>query len=153
MAGLYGWGTKRKAVGGFYRVRFTGGKVLVPSELHVSKRGIDVSFLHELDRASAEDPANYGVKRWNYKWLSRYGSDRWKLSGERGIDQMKVRSATLLPDRKTVRIAVDDLKPVMQMMTSIRIRTASGERIETEISHSIHALADQPGKSFVASYD
>ena len=153
LVGLYGWGTKRKAVGGFYRARFTGGKVLVPSELHVSKKGIDVSFLHELDPVSAEDPANYRAKRWNYKWLSRYGSDRWKLNGDQGVEEMTVRSATLLPDRKTVRIVVDDLRPVMQMMTGISIRTAAGDAIETEISHSIHAIVDEPGASFVAKYE
>ena len=152
LAGLYGWGTKRKAVGGFYRVRHTGGKVLVPSELHVSKQGIDVSFLHELDPETAEDPANYLVKRWNYKWLSRYGSDRWRLDGEPGVEVMSVRGVRLLPDRKTVRIQVDDLRRVMQMMTSISIRTADGDRIETEISHSIHSLPEQPGTAFVAAY-
>ena len=152
LAGLYGWGTKRKAVGGLYRVRYTGKPVVVPSELHVSKQGIDVSFLHELDRASAEDPANYHVRRWNYKWLSRYGSDRWKLDGEPGVETMQVRGARLLPDGKTVRIEVDDLRRVMQMMTAISIRTASGERIETEISHSINFLPDEPAKAFVADY-
>lgn len=150
LAGLYGWGTKRKAVGGLYRVRYTGGPVLVPSELHASRQGIDVSFLHELDPATAEDPANYQVRRWNYKWLSRYGSDRWKLDGERGVETLRVRGVQLLPDRKTVRIEVEDLRPVMQMMTRLSIRTASGDRIETEISHSIHALPDQPGEPFVA---
>ena len=40
----------------------------------------------------------------------------------------------------------------MQMMTSMSIRTASGDRIDTEISHSIHALPDQPGKAFVVEY-
>ena len=153
LAGMYGWGTKRKAVGGFHRVRYTGGKVLVPSELHVSRQGIDVSFLHELDPETAEDPSNYSARRWNYKWQSRYGSDRWKLDGEPGVEDLTVRSVRLLPDRKTVRIEVDDLRRVMQMMTRISIRTASGERIETEISHSIHTLPDQPGRAFVARYD
>ena len=153
LVGLYGWGTKRKAVGGFYRARHTGGKVLVPSELHASRQGIDVSFLHELDPETAENPANYHVRRWNYKWLSRYGSDRWRLDGQPGVEDMAVRRVRLLPDRKTVRIEVDDLTRVMQMMTSISIRTASGDRIDTEISHSIHALPDQPGKAFVAEYE
>ena len=153
LAGLYGWGTKRKAVGGFHRVRYTGGKVLVPTELHVSRQGIDVSFLHELDAATAEDPSNYQVKRWNYKWQSRYGSDRWRLDGEQGVEQMKIRAVTLLPDRKTVRIEVDDLRPVMQMMTNMSIRTAAGDRIDAEISHSIHTLPDEPGTPFVVQYD
>ncbi len=153
LTGLYGWGTKRKAVGGFYRVRYTGAAVLVPSALHASRQGIDISFLHELDPDTAEDPVNYRVRRWNYKWLSRYGSDRWKPDGQPGVEEMTVRSARLMPDRKTVRIQVDDLRPVMQMMTGMTIRTASGDRIETEISHSIHVLPEEPGKSFVVTYD
>ena len=153
LVGLYGWGTRRKAVGGFYRTRYTGKKVLVPSELHVSRQGIDISFLHELDPATAEDSGNYRVRRWNYKWLSRYGSDRWKLDGEPGIEELRVRSVRLMSDRKTVRIEVEDLRPVMQMLTSMSIRTAQGERIETQISHSIHVLPDQPGEPFVATFD
>ena len=152
LVGLYGWGTKRKSVGGFYRARYSGGKVLVPSELHVSRQGIDVSFLHELDPATAEDPANYQVKRWNYKWLSRYGSDRWKLDGQRGVEEMTVRRVRLLPDRKTIRIEVDDLRPVMQMVTTGSLRTAAGDRIELDVSHSIHTLPDEPGTAFVADY-
>ena len=153
LAGLYGWGTKRKAVGGFYRVRYTDKPVLVPSELHVSQQGIDVTFLHELDPESVQNLANYEVRRWNYKWLSRYGSDRWKLDGEPGVETLQVRGARLLSDGKTVRIEVNDLRPVMQMMTSLRVRTAAGDRIETEISHSIHTLPEQPGIAFVADYD
>ncbi len=152
LAGLYGWGTKRKAVGGFYRARYQGGRVLVPSELHVSRQGIDVSFLEQLDQAAAEDPANYHIRRWNYKWLSRYGSDRWRLDGEPGVEVMQVRSARLLPDRKTVRIDVADLQPVMQMMTGIKIRTADGAPVEAEISHSVHTVPDQPGKPYVVRY-
>ena len=48
---------------------------------------------------------------------------------------------------------MNDLRPVMQMMTSLRVRTAAGDRIETEISHSIHTLPEQPGIAFVADYD
>lgn len=154
LAGLYGWGTKRKAVGGFHRVRYVPeSRVLVPSELHVSRLGIDVSFLQDLDPATAQDPRNYHVRRWNYKWLSRYGSDRWKLDGSPGVEVMQVRKVTLLPDRRTIRIEVDDLRSVMQMMTAISIRTAGGERIETEISHSVHTVPDSPGEPFVVQYD
>ena len=153
LAGLYGWGSKRKAVGGFYRARFTGEPVLTPSELHVSKRGIDITFLHDLDRASVEDTANYDVTRWNYKWLSRYGSDRWRLDGEPGTERMQVRRARLLPDGRTVRIEVDDLRPVMQMLTRVRVKTAAGQQIETEVSHSIHELPDEPWPAFKARYE
>ncbi len=152
LTGLYGWGTKRKAVGGFFRTRYTGKPVLLPSELHVSRKGIDVTFLHELDRESAEDTGNYQVRRWNYKWLSRYGSDLWKLDGEQGTETMTVRSVKLLPDGKTVRIAVDDLREVMQMQTQMNIRTKTGAAIQTEISHSINVLPDEPGASFTVDY-
>ncbi len=152
LTGLYGWGTKRKAVGGFFRTRYTGKRVLIPSALHVSRKGIDVTYLEELDRESAEDVSNYEVRRWNYKWLSRYGSDLWKLNGEQGTEGMTVRSAKLLPDGKTVRIEVDDLRRVMQMQTKINIRSAAGETIQSEISHSIHTLADEPGETFTVDY-
>ena len=153
LAGLYGWGTRRKEVGGFYRTRYTGKPILVPNGLHVSRQGIDVSFLHELDPTTAEDPKNYQVRRWNYKWLSRYGSDLWKLNGEQGTEEMRVTSVKLLPGNKSVRIQVDDLKTVMQMKTNFQIRTKQGEQIHTEILHSIHDIPDQPGKPFLVQYE
>ena len=48
---------------------------------------------------------------------------------------------------------MDDLHPVMQMMTTLSIRAANGQRIEAEISHSIHALPERPGEPFVARYE
>ncbi len=153
LAGLYGWGTRRKEVGGFYRTRYTDKPILVPNGLHVSRQGIDVSFLHELDPTTAEDPKNYQVRRWNYKWLSRYGSDLWKLNGEQGTEEMRVTSVKLLPGNKSVRIQVDDLKTVMQMKTNFQIRTKQGEQIHTEILHSIHDIPDQPGKPFLVQYE
>ena len=63
--------------------------------MHVSQQGIDVTFLHELDPESVQNLANYEVRRWNYKWLSRYGSDRWKLDGEPGVETLQVRGARL----------------------------------------------------------
>ena len=123
------------------------------NEFHASKKGIGISFLRELDAARAEGPYNYSANRWNYEWLGRYCSDRWKLNSDQGVEEMTVRSATPLPDRKTVQIVVGDLRRVMQLMTNISIRTAARDRIDPEISHSIRALADEPGPNLLGKYD
>ncbi|MCP5112045.1 MAG: hypothetical protein GY953_14545, partial [bacterium] len=54
VCGLRGWGTKRKAVGGFYRVRYTVKPVHMPTQLHVNTTdGIAITFSPALDPKSA----------------------------------------------------------------------------------------------------
>ena len=150
LSGLYGWGTKRKAIGGFYRTRYTGNKAYLPEELHVSKRGVEITFTQPLDKATAEDIANYKASRWNYKWLPRYGSDLFKLNGEQGTESMKVVSAKLSDDNRTVTLEVADLREVMQMQIGIAVKAADGKSVNTEINHTINVLADEPGERVLA---
>ena len=45
-----------------------------------------------------------------------YGSKDWSVpdSGKEGRDEVAVKSSTLLPDGKTVRITLADARPAMQ---------------------------------------
>lgn len=151
VTGLYGWGTRKKATGGFYRVRYTGEPVALPIELHSSRQnGVSITFTQPLDRSVVRDPANYSVKRWNYKRTRRYGSDLFKLNGEQGTEEMTVRSARLSADGKTVSLELADLREVQQMQITFRLKTTDGRPVQSQISHSIHRLPEQDGQAFTA---
>jgi hypothetical protein len=153
LSGLYGWGTKRKAVGGFYRVRYTGKPVYTPRELHVSREGVSITFTQPLDVKSATDSKNYYSRRWNYKWTSRYGSDLFKRNGEQGTETVTISSVSLTNGNKTVLLKVDDLSEVMQMQTGFHIKAADGTPISYDIYHTVNVVGAQRGKPLIADYE
>ena len=152
LTGLWGWGTKRPDVGGFYRMRYTGRPVHMPTELHVTEQGVAITFSDPLDPGSAGDLSNYSSRRWNYKWLSRYGSDLFKLNGEQGTDEVKITSATLSSDGKTVLLKMEDLVEVMQMQVNFKLKAADGTPIEKVLYHTINKLSAKKGKAVTVQY-
>jgi hypothetical protein len=74
LTGLVVWQSKGGRQGGLHRVRYTGKPARMPSQMHVKKNGIEVTFTDPLDEAAVSDPANYSIEHSNYKWTSNYGS-------------------------------------------------------------------------------
>ncbi len=152
LSGLRGWGTKRPDTGGFYRMRYTDRPINMPIELHVTKEGVEITFSDPLDPGSAGDISNYSSRRWNYKWLIRYGSDRFKLNGEQGTDDVNITSAELRKDGKTVFLKMEDLVEVMQMQVNLRIKAADGTPIEKVLYHTINKLSPKKGTAVTVQY-
>ena len=113
VCGLKGWQTSGIKDGCLQRVRYTGKPVRLPKDVHVKKDGIAITFACPLDSSSASDEQNYGVSQWNYRWASKYGSDKYKASraGQVGTDDVEVKSAKLMPDGKTVFLEIPNLHP------------------------------------------
>ncbi len=152
LTGLWGWGTKRPDAGGFYRMRYTGKPVYMPAALKVNKTGIAVTFTQPLDRASVEDLANYTLRRWNYKWTTRYGSDLFKLNGELGTEEVTLKAASLSKDGKTILLKVDDLKEVMQMQLNFSLKAADGTSLKQVLYHTINTLSNKAGTPVTATF-
>ena len=151
VSGLYGWGTRKKAPGGFYRVRYEGGPLHMPSALQVSGGDVSITFTDPLDRASVEDLESYVVRRWNYRRSSRYGSDLVQArrgAGDRGRSgcARPASPRTAAPSRSPL----EDLKEVDQMQLSLTLRAADGAAVVREISHTINRLSSQPGEPVLA---
>src|SRR5471030_2012945 len=96
VSGLRGWQTSATHDGGFFRVRYTSGKVRMPQALHVAQNGLRLTFTTELDAAAATDPNNYDVQQWNILYSSNYGSPEFSLKnpGKEGHDPVAVKSIT-----------------------------------------------------------
>ena len=51
---------------------------------------------------------------------------------------MKVKSAKLLPDGKSVFVEIENLQPVHMMEIKLDLETEDGEEIITQINNTIH---------------
>ncbi len=139
--GLFGWAGNRTQAGGFYRIRYTGKPLDVPTALHATDRGLVLEFSRPLDPRRAADARRYAAERWNYKWQQQYGSKDYRLTdGSIGRDKVKVTEARLSKDGRKLFLAIDDMKPCMQMWLRYRITAADGARVQNEIYHTVHAL-------------
>lgn len=141
LCGLRGWQTAGAKEGGFYRVRYTGEPVTMPTALSVRPNGVAITFAQPLDANAARDIGNYSVEQWNYVYSGNYGSA--EVSAEdakkKSHDKVEVRAATLSKDRRTVTLEMP-VKPVMQMKIKFSLRSAEGQPIAHEIYNTIHRV-------------
>jgi len=142
VAGLKGWQTKGVKDGALQRVRYTGQPLRMPTELHVRREGIEITFSDPLDRAAAEDLQNYSVEQWNYRWTEKYGSDDYSVANpeKKGRDAVNVRAAKLSPDGRRVFLEIARLQPVMQMKIKFALKSADAAPVEWEIYNTINRV-------------
>ena len=153
--GFKGWQTNAAKEAAFQRVRYTGKKVNMPSEMHVKKDGVVLKFTTELDKELAEDPTSYRVQWWNYLWGPQYGSGEFSVynpdknalesglkkesKSHRKRDNVKVHSARLLPDKKSVFIKMD-MHEVMQMHIKVDLETTDGDELIYDIYNTVNKV-------------
>jgi hypothetical protein len=140
--GLFGWSSDRTQPGGFYRIRYTGIPFHVPVGLKVKEKGVEITFSNPLDENEAEDPENYAVKQWNYRWTANYGSDHYSVAqpNRKGEDEVYVEDVTVSDDKKTVFIELEETQPVMQMEIAYTIAAADGTEIRQTIYNTINVV-------------
>jgi hypothetical protein len=149
VVGLKGWQTTAGRDGAFQRVRYTGKPVYMPSDLHVQKDGLSVTFTAPLDPATATDTDNYSIEQWNYIFSGDYGSPDVSRDDpkKKGHDTVDIDSIALSDDHKTIFIKITDLKPVMQMKTIMKIKAADGTPMNWELDNTINIV---PGQTPIA---
>jgi hypothetical protein len=153
VVGFKGWQTRAARDTAFQRVRFTGKPVRMPTSCNVVAGGLEIAFTDPIDAEVAADPANWRVEMWNYDWSQRYGSPEVsvrqpptpeeiaKLGNEvRQHDVVQIASVTVAQDRRSVRIALTDMVPCMQMKVSMNIDALDGEPMKHDIHLTIHRI-------------
>lgn len=142
LCGLVGWASNLSVPGGFFRVRYTGRKLYLPTDLRVKPDSIELSFTEPLDKSSAQDVQNYAIQQWQYRWLARYGSPHYRISdpAREGQDEVKLAGATLSADGKTVTLNIPGLKPVMQMQIELNLDAADGTPIHALVHNTINVV-------------
>lgn len=146
VCGLKGWETNGTRDGCLQRVRYTGRPVCLPTDLHVRKDGLAITFACPLDPKTANDEQSFGIEEYAYIWSGKYGSSKYKVSNPRqvGTDDVEVKSAKLMPDGKTVVLEIPGLRPVMQMSIQLHLNTSDGMAIECEIDNTINHVPGSP---------
>jgi hypothetical protein len=146
VCGLKGWQTTAAKDGGFQRVRATGKPACFPVGMRVHKNGIALIFSDKLDPTIVGDVENWSGEQWNYLWTANYGSPEVKPGGsEPGHVPLPISRVTLGADGKTVFIAVDDLKPVMQFMLKYKLASAAGDDVNQTFVGTINVVPERAG--------
>ena len=148
--GLSVWQSSGAKKGGFYRVRYTGRPVVMPTQLIVKKNGVEITFTAPLDPETAKDTGSYAVDQWNYKWAKDYGSQLYSVKDPNKAipkslesasgDPVEVKSATLSNGNKTVFLEYGDpVVPVMEQHIRFNLNDANGKPLKvTELFHTIN---------------
>jgi hypothetical protein len=134
--GMFAWAGNQTQPGGFYRVRYTGMPLYLPTGLQAKKNSMVIQFSGALDPKAAGDPKNYAVKTWALKRSEQYGSKHYDEK------PAAVTGATVSADGKAVTLEVADLKPTWGMEIKYRIKTAGGAPVQGFLHNTIHRLGD-----------
>ena len=142
LCGLRGWQTDGSRDGALVRVRHTGKPLYMPTDFRVVPGGIELTFSQPLDAETAEDVGSYGIEQWNYLWGEQYGSPEFSVKDPKrqGRDEVEIHSAQLLPDGKTVRLSIPQIRPVMQMQISVDVDAADETNIRDTMWLTINAV-------------
>ncbi len=142
VAGFNLWGSNSKGLSALLRLRYTGKPSYMIDRFEAGEQGIVLSFDSELDAATATNPDNFRIKRYNYLRTEEYGSGHYKLDGSTGEEPMFVSAAYLSPDRKKVLLLVPEMKVVMQMEVDYQLTAKDGHKIADEFWFTVNYLED-----------
>ncbi len=145
VTGLMVWQSDGARKGAVHRVRYTGKPVNMPTKLHATKQGVELTFTSPLDEASVADTGNWAVEQWNYKWTANYGSPEFSVADpeQKGHDKVELKSAKLLADKRTVWLEIPTIQPVMQMKISANVKAKDGSPVKQDVWNSIWKLAEK----------
>jgi hypothetical protein len=141
VSGLKGWQTNASVDGCLQRVRFTGKDAALPVGLSVKKGEVRLRFSAPLD-ADSVNADSVSAERWDYAWTAAYGSPDLSVAdpSKKGRDPVAISGVRLEADKRTVVIAIPDLKPVMQQGITVKFADATGEPVKFTVYQTINVV-------------
>lgn len=100
-----GWGSAGDRTAGLERLVWTGKTPFEMKTVRAMTGGFEIEFTQAIDSALALDLDSYSGRSYIYKYHPVYGSPTIN------IDSLQISGAKLMPDGKTVRLKVENLKP------------------------------------------
>ncbi len=144
--GMSAWGTSQTIKGGdFYRLRYTGRPVPVPTRLSAEKDGVTLTFATELAGQSTRNPAHFTVQSWDLKRSRKYGSDRYNTQ------TLTVADVRISRDKKTVKLMLPDIKPTDVMTIAYTVTDAKGHTFTGKVQNTIHTLRKTSNQLFAVA--
>ncbi len=135
LCGMFAWAGSATQPGGLYRLRATGQPPHLPTGLHATKTGLQLTFTDPLD-AKALAPSQWQIKTWSLKRTANYGSKHFDEKS------LPVQGATLSKDRQTVTLQVADIQPTWGMEIKYTLRFSDGTSASGVLHNTIHSLAE-----------
>ena len=133
LGGMFSWASSRQEQeGGLFRVKYRGGPVEMPVELHAFQDGIDITFSDPVDRSAVGDLDRYRVTVWDLKRTKEYGSKHYDEH------ELPVVAAVLADDQRTVRLTIPQLKPTWGMEIVCRLKGNDGREFRRVIHSTVH---------------
>lgn len=153
--GFRGWQTNAASEGALQRVRHIPDVApTLPEKLGYTEKGVTLTFPVKLDAELVGDMASYSVQRWDYVRGPQYGSGEFSvdqpdaaareqaLAAEsqkhRKRDTVKVESAKLSPDGKTVELVIEGMKPSMSLKVGYDLEDEDGEILNGEVHSTVY---------------
>jgi len=147
VTGMGGWGTYTWADGSFQRVRYTGDPVQLPIAYHVHQNGIMLKFTRSLNKRIATDVKQQFAQVWNYRYSAAYGSPEYSTHhpGVAGHDPLKIASAHVLADGRSLFLELPDLQPVNQLHLYLQVDTGDAPEIFATVNKLDKPFTEFPG--------
>lgn len=131
-----GWSSLGTASYGLQRLVWTGKTPPEIREMRATPDGFELFFTQPMDRRSATDPNSYRMSSYTYQYQSAYGSD------EIDTKELTIRSSVLSDDSMSVRLTVDDLRPLyVHELNASGLRTQAGQPLlHTEAFYTLNRI-------------
>ena len=100
---------------GLCRIRVIDGANERPVAAEVSENGVLLEFDQPLGPERSLDPANYQISSWEYNATQSTDPHQFKADGTPGADEWFAHSVHLSKDRKSVFLAIEDVRETMQL--------------------------------------
>lgn len=116
-----GWASRGNQPFNFDRVKWTGKTPFEILTMNAQPDGFTLTFTEPVDPAAAANPASYSMAAWTYILQKGYGSPE--------VDKATpvVKSATVAPDGKSVRLVIDGLvRGHVHHLKAPGVKSASG---------------------------
>ena len=133
LCGLFGWGSQRVQDAGIYRLSFNDAPLHIPTGFEAKPGSLTLTLSDPVSPATA-DPAHFTARSFTIERSRRYGS---KLENE---SPLEVTAATLGDDHRTLTLEIPSLAPTRILNLRYSLVTESGEKLDRELSATIHAL-------------
>jgi hypothetical protein len=153
--GFRGWQTNAASECAFQRVRHNPEVApTLPEKLGYTEKGVTLTFPSKLDAELVEDLSSYSVQRWDYVRGPQYGSGEFSVDApdtaareqalaaesqkHRNRDTVKVESAKLSADGKTVELVLEGMKPSMSLKVGYDLEDEDGEILNGELHSTVY---------------
>ena len=117
-----GWSSLGAASYGLQRLVWTGETPFEIQEMRATSDGFELVFTMPVNRESAADVGSYRMNSYTYLYHSAYGSDEIQKQ------PLRIKSATVAEDRRSVRMVVDGLRELfVHELVADGLRNESGD--------------------------